>query len=146
MHRLSAILGRMSGNFNAGRNILVLVLFILASRPCLYAQGLCPVSLVTAAAEKDTIQLKFTNKGKVPIEQLSLTCSPSGNNKFPNGICHVETGFFYPGTVSWIKIDYLGATHQAIEISVARLRLQGGVLWQAGSSHTCKSLKLPRKN
>jgi hypothetical protein len=136
----------MSRNFNAGRKLLVLVLFILASRSCLHAQGLCPVSLVTATAEKDTIQLKFRNKSKVPVEQLSLTCSPSGNNKFPNGICHVETGFFYPGTVSWIKIDYLGATHQAIEISVARLRLQGGVLWQAGSSHTCKSLKLPRKN
>jgi hypothetical protein len=146
MHRLSAILGRMSGNFNAGRELLVLVLFILASRPCLYGQALCPAALVTATADKDTIQLKFRNKGKVPIEQLSLTCSPPGNNKFSNGICHVETGFFYPGSVSWIKIDYLGATHQAIEISVARLRLQGGVLWQAGSSHTCKSLKLPRKN
>jgi hypothetical protein len=146
MHRLSAILGRMSGNFNARRNILLLVLFILASRPRLYAQALCPVSLVTATPERDTIQLKFRNKGKVPIEQLSLTCSPPGNNKFPNGICHVETGFFYPGSVSWIKIDYQGASHQAIEISIARLRLQGGVLWQAGTSHTCKSLKLPRKN
>jgi hypothetical protein len=136
----------MSGNFNAGRKLLVLVLFILASRPCLYGQALCPVSLVTATPERDTIQLKFRNKGKVPIEQLSLACSPSANNKFPNGICHVETGFFYPGSVAWIKIDYLGASHQAIEISVAHLRMQGGVLWQAGTSHTCKSLKLPRKN
>ncbi|WP_158787025.1 hypothetical protein [Granulicella sp. L46] len=136
----------MSGNFGSRRNILVLALFILASHPRLYAQGLCPVSLVTATAEKDTIQLKFRNKVKVPIEQISLTCSPSGTNKFPNGICHVETGFFYPGSVSWINIDYLGASHQAIEIAVARLRLQGGVLWQAGTSHTCKSLKLPRKD
>ena len=136
----------MSGNFGARRNLLVLVLFILASRPCLHAQASCPIALVTATTEKDTIQLKFRNKGKVPIEQFSLTCSPPGNNKFPNGICHVESGFFYPGSVSWIKIDYLAASHQAIEISVARLRMQGGVLWQAGTSHTCKSLKLPRKN
>jgi hypothetical protein len=136
----------MSGNFSRGRNILTLVLFILASRPHLYGQMPCPVALVTAKAEKDTIQLEFRNKGKVPIEQLNLTCSPSGNNKFPNGICHVETGIFYPSTVSWIKIDYLGASRQAIEISVARLRLQGGALWQAGPSRTCKSLKLPRKN
>ncbi len=135
----------MSGDFNARRNLLVLVLFILASHPCLYAQAPCPVALVTATAEKDTIQLKFRNKGKVPIEQLSLTCLPSGNNKFPNGICHVETGFFYPGSVSWIKIDYPAASHHAIEISVARLRLQGGVLWQAGASHTCKSSSYPAK-
>jgi hypothetical protein len=136
----------MSGNFGARRNLLLLSLFILASHPHLYGQGPCPISLVTATAEKDTIQLKFRNKGKVPIEQLSLTCSPSGNNKSPNGICHVETGIFYPGSVAWIKIDYPGASHQAIEISVARLRLQGGTLWQAGTSNTCKSLKLPRKN
>ena len=136
----------MSGNFGSRRNLLVLLLFILASRPSLYAQVPCPASLVTATADKDTIQLKFRNKGKVPIEQLSLTCSPAGKNKFPNGICHVESGFFYPGSVSWIKIDYPGATHQSIEISVARLRLQGGVLWQAGASHICKSLKLPRKD
>jgi hypothetical protein len=136
----------MSGHFGSRRTILVLALFILASRPCLYAQALCPVSLVTATTSKDTIQLKFRNKGKVPIEQFSLTCSPPGNNKFPNGICHVESGFFYPGSVSWIKIDYPGASHQAIEISVASLRMQGGVLWQAGTSHTCKSLKLPRKD
>jgi hypothetical protein len=123
-----------------------MVLFILASRPGAYGQMPCPVALVTAKAEKDTIQLEFRNKVKVPIEQLSLACSPSGNNKFPNGICHVETGFFYPSTVSWIKIDYLGASRQAIEISVARLRLAGGTLWQAGTSHTCKALKLPRQN
>jgi hypothetical protein len=136
----------MSGDSHTQRKLLPLILFLLASRPCLRAQASCPVSLVTATTSKDTIQLKFRNNSKVPIEQFTLTCSPPGNNKFPNGICHVETGFFYPGSVSWIKIDYRAATHQAIEIAVARLRLQGGVLWQAGTSHTCKSLKLPRQN
>jgi hypothetical protein len=145
-HQLSGILGRMSDNFGRGRKILILVLFMIASRPDVYGQAPCPVALVSAKAEKDSIQLEFLNRGKVPIEELSLACSPLANNKFPNGICHVETGIFYPSTASWIKIDYLGLNRHPIEISVAQLRLAGGILWQPKSSGSCKTLRVARKN
>ncbi len=135
----------MKGHSGIGRNVLALILSLFASCPHLYGQGPCPVALVTAKAEKDYIQLEFRNKGKVPIEQLSLTCSPPAHTTLPNGACHVETGIFYPSTVSWIRIDYPAADRHAVEISVARLRIAGGALWQPGS-HTCKPLKLPRKN
>jgi hypothetical protein len=138
--------GRMSGYFDAGRRFLVLMLVMMVFRLDTYAQVPCPVALVSAKAEKDSIRLEFWNKGKVPIEQLSLACLPTANNKFVNGICHVESGIFYPSTVAWIKIDYLGANRHPVEISVARLRLAGGRLWQPGSSGACKALRLGRRS
>ena len=146
MHGLHGTLGRMNGNFGSGRMILVLVVFAIAS--CLHFDGQvpCPVALLSAKAEKDDIQLEFMNKGKVPIEQLSLACLPSGNNKFPEGTCHVETGIFYPGSQSWIKIDYLGANRHSIEISVLQLHIGGGIIWEPSRSNRCKILRVTRRN
>ena len=110
------------------------------------AQVPCPVALIDAKADHDSIQLEFRNKGRVPIEQLSLACSPPAHNTLPHGACHVESGIFYPNTASWIKIDYPAADHHSLEISVTRLRLGGGTLWQPGPSHTCKPLKLASKS
>jgi hypothetical protein len=146
IHRVGGILTGMIGNVSSGRKILVLILLAIASRPDLYAQAPCPIALLSAKAEKDTIQLEFMNKGKVPVEQLSLACLPSGGNKFPNGVCHVETGIFYPGAVSWIRIDYSGATRHLPEISVTQLHLDGGILWQPSPTNRCKNLRVTRKN
>ena len=125
--------------------VLATILSALAVPLASSAQIPCPVALIAAKADHDTIQLEFRNKGRVPIEQLSLACSPPTHNTLPHGACHVETGIFYPSTVTWIKIDYPAADHHSLEISVARLRLAGGTLWQPGPSHTCKPLKLARK-
>jgi len=111
-----------------------------------FAQVPCPVALIDAKADHDSIQLEFRNKGRVPIEQLSLACSPPAHNTLPHAACHVESGIFYPNAVAWIKIDYPAADHHSLEISVARLRLGGGTLWQPGPSHTCKPLKLTHKS
>ena len=126
--------------------ILGLTLLVLASLPSLSAQMPCPVALITAKAHHDSIQLEFSNKSRVPIEQLSLSCSPPAHSTPLHGACHVETGIFYPNTVTWIKIDYPAADRHPIEISVARLRIAGGTLWQPDHSHTCKPLKLASKS
>ncbi len=36
----------------------------------------CPVMLVSGDADRDSIQLSFRNKGKMPIQELSFACSP----------------------------------------------------------------------
>jgi hypothetical protein len=59
--------------------------------------------LTSANVEQDRIKLEFMNKGKLPIEQLSLSCAPT-NNKSRSTICLNETGIFYPGTEYWIDI------------------------------------------
>ena len=134
----------MSGNFP--RTILAPLLLAIASGPNLCGQAPCPIALLSARAEKDTIKLEFMNKGKVPVEQLSLACLPSGGNKFPHGICHVESGIFYPNTVSWITIDYLGASRHPPEISVTQLHLDRGTVWQPSPTNRCKALRATRKN
>jgi hypothetical protein len=138
----------MKVNFGSARTILFMALFVIASRPDVYgqAQAPCPIALLSAKAEKDTIQLEFMNKGKVPVEQISLACLPAGSNKFPNGICHVETGISYPGAQTWIRIDYLGATRHPIEIMVTQLRLDGGAIWQPSPTNRCKNVRVTPKN
>jgi hypothetical protein len=108
-----------------------LALVILAAVPAhnMYSQVPCPVSLTSANAERDSIKLEFMNKGKLPIEQLSLSCTPSANNKSRSAICHNETGIFYPGTEYWIEIAYPGANRHSAVIAVKEVRLAGGVFW-----------------
>jgi hypothetical protein len=144
MNQLNGTLGRMSGK--CGRMTRVLVVLVTATCAHVYGQVPCPVALLAAKAEKDSIQLEFMNKGKVPIEQLSLACTPAGSNKFTDGTCHVETGIFYPGSQSWMKIDYSGASRHSIEISVLQLDIGTGVVWQPGPSTRCKVLRVTRKN
>jgi hypothetical protein len=136
----------MNRNFSSGRMIPLLVLFAVASCPGFYGQVPCPVALLAAKAEKDSLQLEFMNKGKVPVEQPSLACLPSASHNAPRKICHVETGIFYPGTLSWTRIDYPGADRHPMEISVVQLRLGGGMLWQPSPSNRCKVLRVTRKN
>lgn len=135
----------MSGSFGGARKTLLVVLFTIASRSKFYGQVPCPVALITARAEKESIQLEFMNKGKVPIEELSLACSPSAKNESPKGTCHIESGIFYPSTVSWMKIDYPGANRHTVEVSVKDLRLAGGILWQSRPSYKCKILQVRPK-
>jgi hypothetical protein len=123
--------------------LAILALTTAVLTPGVNAQAPCPVALLSAKPVKDGLQVDFRNNGKVPLEQLSLGCLPSGANRFPNGICHVETGIFYPSTVSTIKIDYVGAGQRPIEISVASLRLNGGTLWEPNAGNRCKNLRVP---
>jgi hypothetical protein len=136
--RSGDILGRMW-------KTLVLGIFAVVLTHDTYSQVPCPVSLTSAHAEQDNIKLEFVNKGKLPIEQLSLSCMPSANNKSGSAICHNETGIFYPGTEYWIEIAYLGANRHSIAISVNEVRLAGGVSWNTRSSDSCLTLRVSGK-
>jgi len=124
---------------------LTLVIFAVVPAHGMYSQAPCPVSLTRANAEQDSIKLEFMNKGKVPIEQLSLSCTPSANNKSRGAICHNVTGIFYPGTEYWIEIAYPGAHHHSTVIAVKEVRLAGGVSWNTRSSDSCRAIRVSRK-
>jgi hypothetical protein len=57
----------------------------------------CPVLLVSGHVGRDSIELSFMNRGKMPIQQLSLDCSPAMAGTARDAICHTESGLFYPG-------------------------------------------------
>ena len=57
----------------------------------------CPVMLVSGHVRGGSIELSFRNKGKVPLQQVSLGCSPAMAGRPRDAICHMESGLFYPG-------------------------------------------------
>jgi hypothetical protein len=130
-----------------GRMWKTLILGICALVPAhdTYSQVPCPVSLTSANAEQDKIKLEFRNKGKIPIEQLSLSCTPSANNKSGSAICHNEIGIFYPGNEYWIEIAYPDANRRSAVIAVKEVRMTGGAFWNTRSSDSCRILRVPRK-
>jgi len=128
------------------RKTLVLVILAIAPAHNIYSQVPCPVSLTSATAEQDSIKLEFMNKAKLPIEQLSLLCTPSASNKSRGTTCHNETGIFYPETEYWIEIVYPGANRHSTVITVKEVSLAGGASWNTRSSNSCRALRVSKKN
>jgi hypothetical protein len=113
----------------------------------------CPVLLVSGHAGRDSIELSFMNKGKVPIQQVSLGCSPPMAGRARDSICHTESGLFYPGQKYSMVFSYAGAMRGsargssggAVTLSVQGARLGNGELWMARSARACRPLKLLRR-
>jgi hypothetical protein len=110
------------------------------------AQTPCPIRLISGDADQDSVKLSFMNKGKLPIQQLSLSCTPRPmNQKTRDAICHTESGLFYPGMEYSIDFPYPAATRHTIAISLKTARLAGGVIWTSRPSQSCRTLRIPRK-
>jgi hypothetical protein len=110
-----------------------------------HAQIPCPVLLVSGRKGRDTIELSFLNKGKVPIQQVSVGCSPPNAGQARDSICHTESGLFYPGSKYTIKFAYTGARRGAVTLSVKGARLGNGELWMARNARACRPLMVRRK-
>jgi hypothetical protein len=126
------------------RTLALVILAVMLARE-MDSQVICPVSLTSATAEQDRIQLEFRNVGKLPIEEIGLSCMPSVKGRLHGAICHDETGIFYPGTESWIQIDYPGANRHNVVISVTDVRLAGRVYWHTRPTNSCRDLIVSRK-
>lgn len=63
---------------------LSLILLFLAAIS--HAQVPCPVMLVSGNSGQDSVTLSFRNKGKLPIEQLRLSCK-SSTGRSTNAAC-----------------------------------------------------------
>jgi hypothetical protein len=107
----------------------------------------CPVLLVSGHVGRDSIELSFMNKGKMPIQQLSLGCSPAMAGRARDATCHTESGLFYPGQRYTMMFGYTvkpGSTHGAVTLSVMGARLGNGEPWMARSARACRPLKVFR--
>ena len=105
----------------------------------------CPVMLVSGDADRDSIQLSFRNKGKMPIQELSFACSPPMQGQARGSICHMERGLFYPGQKYSFDFGYEGARRHPVVISVKTARLGDGSVWISRPSGACKPLRVVRK-
>jgi hypothetical protein len=122
----------------------MVILAFVAARD-MHSQVVCPVSLTSATAGQDRIQLEFRNVSKLPVEEIGLSCMPRVNGKTRDAICHDETGIFYPGTESWIQIGYPNANRHNIVISVTQVRLAGRVYWHTKPTNSCRALIVSKK-
>ncbi|HEY3988837.1 MAG TPA: hypothetical protein VGM02_06025 [Acidobacteriaceae bacterium] len=104
----------------------------------------CPVMLVSGHVRGTSIELSFRNKGKVPIQQVSLGCSPPMKGQARDAICHTGSGLFYPGTPYTMEFAYTGARRGAVTLSVKGARLGTGELWMARSARACRPLVVRR--
>jgi hypothetical protein len=104
----------------------------------------CPVMLVSGHVSRDSIELSFRNEGKMPIQQVSLGCTPPMKGQARDAICHKESGLFYPRTQYTMEFGYTGAGRGAVTISVKGARLGDGELWMARSARTCRPLRIVR--
>jgi hypothetical protein len=105
----------------------------------------CPVMLVSGHVRGNSIELSFRNEGKVPIQQVSLGCSPPMKGQARDAICHTESGLFYPRTPYTMEFGYTGAGRGAVTISVKGARLGTGELWMARSARACRPLVVLRR-
>jgi hypothetical protein len=105
----------------------------------------CPVMLVSGHASRDSIELSFRNKGKMPIQQLSVGCTPPNAGKARDSICHTESGLFYPATKYTMDFGYTGAGRGAVTISVKGARLGDGEVWMARTARSCRPLVVSRR-
>jgi hypothetical protein len=104
----------------------------------------CPVMLVSGHVRGTSIELSFRNEGKVPIQQVSLGCSPPMKGQARDAICHTESGLFYPRTPYTMEFGYTGARRGAVTLSVKGARLGTGEMWMARSARSCKPLVVRR--
>jgi hypothetical protein len=108
----------------------------------------CPVMLVSGHVRGNNLELSFRNEGKMPIQQLSVGCTPPMKGQARDAICHKESGLFYPRTQYTMQFAYTGAARGsvrgAVTISVKNARLGDGELWMARSARTCRPLVVRR--
>jgi len=113
--------------------IAPVLLIVLSAK----AQIPCPVRFISGDANQDSITLSFMNKGKVPVQQLNLSCTPPK--------AQTARGEVYPGMQYSLELPYPGADRHAIEISLRTARVAGGVLWTSTRSEPCRVLRVQRK-
>jgi hypothetical protein len=104
----------------------------------------CPVMLVSGHVRGNSIEISFRNEGKMPIQQVSVGCSPPMKGQARDAICHKESGLFYPRTQYTMEFGYTGAGRRAVTISVKDARLGDGELWMARNARSCRPLVVRR--
>lgn len=104
----------------------------------------CPVMLVSGTVDRDSIEFSFRNKGKFPIQQLSVGCAPAPHGTARNAICHTESGLFFPATQYSITFPYTSSSRVPVVITAKAARLGDGNTWVSRPSAPCRPLRVSR--
>jgi hypothetical protein len=105
----------------------------------------CPVMLYGGKIDQGTVSVSFMNRGKAPIRELGLSCTPLQGQKAKRSDCHTENGVFFPGTPYTISFSYPGKTPRSMSLSLKAALLSDGVRWTSIHDQPCKSLKITNR-
>ena len=105
----------------------------------------CPVMLYGGKVDQGTVSVSFMNRGKAPIRELELNCTPLQGYKAKRSECHTEDGVFFPGTSYTISFSYPGKTPRTMSLSLKTALLSDGVRWTSIHDQPCKSLKITNR-
>jgi hypothetical protein len=105
----------------------------------------CPVMLYGGKIDQGTVSVSFMNRGKAPIRELGLSCTPLQGQKAKRSDCHTEDGVFFPGTAYSISFTYPGKTPRTMSLSLKTALLSDGVRWTSIHDQPCKSLKISNR-
>ena len=97
------------------------------------------------ATDPGTVSVSFMNRGKVPMSQLELYCTPLQGPKGKRSDCHTEAGLFFPGTSYTMSFAYPGKSPRAMSLSLKTALLRDGVRWTSIHDQPCKSLKITNR-
>jgi hypothetical protein len=105
----------------------------------------CPLMLYGGKIDQGTVSVSFMNRGKAPIRELQLSCTPLQGQKAKRSDCHIEDGVFFPATSYTISFPYSGKTPRTMSLSLKTAFLSDGVRWTSIHDQPCKSLKITKK-
>ena len=105
----------------------------------------CPVMLYGGKIDQGTVSVSFMNRGKAPIRELGLSCTPLQGQKAKRSDCHTEDGVFFPGTPYSISFSYPGKTPRSMSLSLKTALLSDRVRWTSIHDQPCKSLKITNR-
>ena len=90
-----------------GRAAFLLVLS-WSLRSLAFAAGPCPVTLLSATADRSSIAITFRNDGKLPIRQLEFNCVlvRQHASKRQSVGCREQNALFFPGTEYSVSYAY----------------------------------------
>jgi hypothetical protein len=135
---------RHSRRVDAARTLLGMCLVLVSVQPS-RAGVACPLMLYGGKVAQGTVSVSFMNRGKVPIRELDLYCTPLQGQKGKRSDCHTEAGLFFPGTPYTISFAYPGKSPRAMSLSLKTALLRDGSRWTSIHDQPCKSLKITNR-
>jgi hypothetical protein len=106
-----------------------------------YALAVCPVMLVSGAAESDGIVLTFRNSGKLLIRQLEFSCTVPGSSKDSHA-CREANALFYPGMQYAVGYPYPGGRPETVTLAVKSVTTSDGFIWKPTKKQPCRTLRI----
>jgi len=135
---------RRSKRMYTAGGLLGVCLALVSVQPS-HAGIACPLMLYGGKINQGTVSVSFMNRGKAPIRELQLTCTPLLGQKAKRSDCHTEDGVFFPGTSYTISFSYPGKTPRTMSLALKNAFLSDGARWTSIHDQPCKSLKVANR-